>query len=229
MKLLALDTSTEQLSLAVSVNGETFVDEAVVGNASSTHVLPKIQALLTAANVTMADLDGIAYGAGPGSFTGVRIATGVTQGLALAHNLPVVGVCTLLSLAQASDTDKVIVCTDARMGEVYHAVYQQSVEGWKAEVSPGVYPPEKVPPVEGEHWIGVGSGWNVYGDILKEVYGQQIAQVFGEAMPSANAILSLALPSFEKGEGQPASEAIPLYVRNRVALTAAQRAAGERL
>lgn len=229
MKLLALDTSTEQLSLAILVNGAISLDEEVVGNASSAHVLPRIQGLLDQAGLTLAELDGIAYGAGPGSFTGVRIATGVTQGLALAQNLPVVGVPTLLALAEASGHDKVIACLDARMGEVYHAAYERSASDWQTVQAPGVYKPEQVPEIDAGGWVGVGSGWQTYGDGLGEVFGDLVAQILPAHMPSAQAVLQLALPAFEKGEGLPAEQALPLYVRNRVALTTKQREAGERL
>lgn len=229
MKLLALDTSTEQLSLAIADDAQVYAFEKIVGNASSAHVLPQIQALLTQAELTLADLDGIAYGAGPGSFTGVRIATGVTQGLALAHDLPVVGVPTLLALAHASDADRVIVCMDARMGEVYHAVYEKQDSNWQTVIEPGVYKPEAVPKVESVQWTGVGTGWKVYAEALGSIYQGQVEQVLPDLLPSAQAVLALAMPDFVEGKTKPASQALPLYVRNRVALTAKQRAAGERL
>lgn len=229
MKLLALDTSTEQLSLAVLVDGVIKLDEEIVGNASSAHVLPRIQGLLDQVGLALSALDGIAYGAGPGSFTGVRIATGVTQGLAMAQNLSVVGVPTLLALAEASGRDKVIACLDARMGEVYHASYERSKSGWQTVQAPGVYKPEQVPAIEANDWIGVGSGWKAYSDDLLTVYNNQVMDTMPESMPSAKAILQLALPQFEKGAGLPAEQALPLYVRNRVALTTKQREAGERL
>ncbi len=229
MKLLALDTSTEQLSLAVMDGEKKFAFEQVVGNASSAHVLPQIQALLSQAQLQLSDLDGIAYGAGPGSFTGVRIATGVTQGLALSQQLPVVGVSTLLALAEASGKDKVIACLDARMGEVYHAVYAKQDDSWQVIMPPSVCKPELVPLPEGNGWVGIGSGWKTYGDMLSERHQDQLSDVFADLMPSAQAVLQLSLPKFMAGEVQEASQALPLYVRNRVALTSKQRAAGERL
>jgi len=208
MKLLALDTSTEQLSLAVMDGEKKFAFEQVVGNASSAHVLPQIQALLSQAQLQLSDLDGIAYGAGPGSFTGVRIATGVTQGLALSQQLPVVGVSTLLALAEASGKDKVIACLDARMGEVYHAVYAKQDDSWQVIMPPSVCKPELVPLPEGNGWVGIGSGWKTYGDMLSERHQDQLSDVFADLMPSAQAVLQLSLPKF---------------------LTSKQRAAGERL
>ena len=118
MNLLALDTSTEYLSLVLMKGEELFTFDLNAGQTHSQIILPQLQALLNAAEMQLNDLHGIAFGAGPGSFTGVRIAAGVAQGLGLGANLPVVGVCTLLALAEASAADKVITCLDARMGEV---------------------------------------------------------------------------------------------------------------
>ncbi len=142
MKILALDTSTEYLSLALSVDDKVFVRELLAGQSHSQRILPLLRELLDEAGVELTDLDGIAFGAGPGSFTGLRIGCGVAQGLAFGANLPVVGVSTLLALAQASGADHVIACLDARMGEVYHAVYVRESDGWQTLNEPGLYKPE---------------------------------------------------------------------------------------
>jgi len=224
MNLLALETSTEQLSLALLVNGALSRVDQLVGNASSSFVLPNIQILLDEANVKLTDLDGIAFGAGPGAFTGVRIAAGITQGLAFGANLPVVGMSTLLALAEASGETRVIACLDARMGEVYHAVYEKQGDTWQTVLDAGVYQPEQVPAITGGAWIGVGSGWKNYPVPLSAVYAGQLTQTQPNLMPSAAAVLALAKPIFEQGEATLASEAMPIYVRNRVALTAIERA-----
>lgn len=125
MNILAFDTSTEYLSLALRKGSETFQYDCNAGQTHSQIILPQIQALLDSAELQLSDLQGVAFGAGPGSFTGVRIAAGVAQGLGFGANLPVVSVCTLLALAEASSADKVIACLDARMGEVYHAAYEK--------------------------------------------------------------------------------------------------------
>lgn len=224
MNLLALDTSTEQLSLALSVAGEIHRFDELVGNASSQYVLPQIQALLAEANVALTALDGIAFGSGPGSFTGVRIAAGVTQGLAFGASLPVVSVSTLHALAQASGAEKVITCLDARMGEVYHGAYEKQAGEWIEVMGPTVCKPESVPAMLGADWAGVGSGWKTYADQLSAVYEGQLGATQPNLMPSAEAILQLAAPIFLRGDALSASEAMPLYVRNRVALTTAERA-----
>ena len=149
MNLLALDTSTEFLSLALQLGDKwarnILTHSQHAGNASSELILPQIQALLDSANVKLSDLDGIAFGAGPGAFTGVRIACGVAQGLGFGANIPVVGVNTLLALAEASGEDQVIACLDARMGEIYHAAFEKKNDKWIEISATKVCKPEAAP------------------------------------------------------------------------------------
>lgn len=229
MKLLALDTSTEFLSLALQLGDRVWTQHQLAGATASQLILPQIQALLASANITLHDLDGIAFGAGPGAFTGVRIACGVAQGLAFGAHLPVVGVNTLLALAQASGQHKVIACLDARMGEIYHAVFEFAEGDWQEISLTTVCKPQLAPVLTGNDWVGVGSGWAAYGEVLSTVYAQNIAHVLPDMTPTASAILNLALPTFIAGNAQPASAVAPIYVRNRVALTTQERAQGLRL
>ena len=229
MNILAFDTSTEYLSLALLKGGETFNYDCNAGQTHSQIILPQIQALLDSANLQLSDLQGIAFGAGPGSFTGVRIAAGVAQGLGFGANLPVVSVCTLLALAEASGADKVIACLDARMGEVYHAAYERIDVAWQCIIEPGLYKPDAVPAILGAGWVGAGSGWQTYAEQLSAVYAGQLQTMQPQLLPVAAAILKLAMPIFARGEAKPASEAMPLYIRNRVALKTAEREQGLRL
>lgn len=229
MKLLALDASTEFLSLAIHTDENTFNYNQHVGQAASQIILPQIQRLLDAANFELKDLDGIAFGAGPGSFTGVRIACGVAQGLAFGANIPVVGVNVLMALAQASGADRVIAATDARMSEVYHAVYERNDDGWLELHAAGVYKPSDVPAVSGSGWVGVGTAWKVYDEVLSQQYQHNIERTHPEMTPMADSIAALAMPLFEAGFVSQASEAKPIYIRNRVALTSKEREQGQRL
>jgi tRNA threonylcarbamoyladenosine biosynthesis protein TsaB len=245
MNLLALDTSTEFLSLALQLNDKMFTQFQQAGNASSELILPQIQALLEQAKVKLTDLDGIAFGAGPGAFTGVRIACGVAQGLGFGANIPVVGVNTLLAVAEASGQDKVVVCLDARMGEIYHAVferinneYEWQENEWLEIQETKVCKPEASPILASgasdlmrreKAWVGVGSGWAVYGEILSQIYAENLINTMPEITPKAEAILQLAAPIFAAGNAKPASEAAPIYIRNRVALTTQERVQGQRL
>ena len=227
MRVLALDTSTEYLSLALSLDGKVFARELLAGQSHSQRILPLLRELLDEAGVELTDLDGIAFGAGPGSFIGLRIGCGVAQGLAFGANLPVVGVSTLLALAQASGADRVIACLDARMGEVYHAVYVREGDDWQTLNEPGLYKPEAVPDVEGDDWVGFGSGWAAYQPALTQCYAYQFSDISGDVFPHAKAIAELAVPMFAAGLGLRAAEAAPVYIRNRVALKTAERLAAK--
>lgn len=223
MKLLALDTSTEYLSLCLWQDGAVLSRDLLAGQKHSQLVLPMLGEMLAEAGLSLPQLDGIAFGAGPGSFTGLRIGCGVAQGLAFGANLPVVGVSTLLALAQQTAAERVIACLDARMGEVYHAAYVRAGSGWQAACEPGLYKPEGVPAVDGEGWFGIGSGWAAYGDALNARYAGQVAGIDQDAFPHARDIAALAAVEFAAGRAVPAAEAAPVYIRNKVALTMAER------
>jgi len=228
MHILALDTSTEYLSLALKL-GETILRyDELAGQSHSQKILPQIRALLDEANIELTDLDGIAFGAGPGSFTGVRIACGVSQGLAFGANLPVVGVNTLLVLAEfslkESAASKVIACLDARMGEIYHAAFEKCDGVWQETSASGLFKPYDAPLVTGDDWVGAGSGWLTYGEQLGAIYESQLKASLPSALPTASSILTIATPLFEAGLGQVAHEATPIYIRNKVALKTAERA-----
>lgn len=229
VNLLAFDTSTEYLSLALLKGDEIFNYDCNAGQTHSQIILPQIQSLLDEAGLQLSDMNGIAFGAGPGSFTGVRIAAGVAQGLGFGANLPVVSVCTLLALANASGADKVIACLDARMGEVYHAAYEKIDDEWQCMIEPGLYKPDAVPAVQGAAWSGAGSGWQTYNEQLSAVYAVQLQSVQPQLLPTATAILELARPIFMNGEAKSAAEAMPIYIRNRVALKTTEREQGLRL
>ena len=223
MKLLALDTSTEFLSLALWQDGELRVRELLAGQKHSELLLPLLGELLAEAGWRLNELDGIAFGMGPGSFTGLRIGCGVAQGLAFGAGVPVIGVGTLEALAQQAGQDKVIACLDARMQEVYYAAYEKCEAGWREMLAPELCPPERVPPVHGGGWFAIGSGWDSFGEALQGAYPGQIAQVIRGAFPLARDMAALAAPRFARGEGLAAHQAAPHYVRNKVALTIKER------
>jgi tRNA threonylcarbamoyladenosine biosynthesis protein TsaB len=225
MNVLAIDTSTEYLSLALWSEERVLTHEQLAVQAHSSLILPAVRELLERAGLRLGHLNGIAYGAGPGSFTGLRIGCGVAQGLAYGAGLSVVGICTLLALAEASGADRVIACLDARMGEVYHAAYVRQDGIWTEVHAPGVYAPETVPVVPGEGWYGVGSGWAAHGERLQRRYAGQVVATRSQTFPHAREIAVLAAPQFAHGLGRPPQEAAPLYVRNKVALTTQEQAA----
>lgn len=185
-------------------------------NGGSEWLLPNVHALLAEAGVALKSLDGIAFGAGPGSFTGLRLAAGCAQGLAYGLDLPVVGVSSLEALALASAEPRAYACLDARMNEVYVAAYENGVE----VMAPVVCPPEQAPLPPGEDWTGCGDGFASYGGRLP-----RFVRMRPELRPTADAVARLAAPRFARGEGVAAVEAMPLYVRDKVALTTAERLA----
>jgi tRNA threonylcarbamoyladenosine biosynthesis protein TsaB len=223
VNLVALETSTEYCSLAVSCGAQVFERSFYAGQRHSEFVLPALRDLLQQAALSMQSIEGVAYGAGPGSFTGLRIACGMAQGLALARNLPVVGIGTLLAVAENCGAAKVIACFDARMGEVYHAAYRKSGGKWIEMHAPGLYKPETVPLVEGSGWIGCGSGFRVHGAALARCYDGAISCTDVDATPNAAAMLRLAMRVFAAGQGVDAAAAVPLYVRDKVALKSSER------
>jgi len=245
MKILALETSTEYCSVALLQSGglgqrgglgqsgglgqDGSVVECceLVGQKHSECLMNMLDALLKEAGVTLAQCDGIAFGAGPGSFTGVRIACGVTQGLALGAELPVAGICTLLALAEAQfqtlRQPRVIAALDARMGEIYCAVYERNGEGWLTVCEPCLCKPEAAPCVAGDGWFGAGSGFAAHGEALKARYAGQLCGVDGAVVPQAAAIAVLGAAQFARGLGVDAALALPLYLRDKVALKTVER------
>ncbi|MES2000676.1 MAG: tRNA (adenosine(37)-N6)-threonylcarbamoyltransferase complex dimerization subunit type 1 TsaB [Pseudomonadota bacterium] len=223
MKILAFDTSTEYCTAALLIDGAVQVREVHAGQTHSQLLLPMCQDLLAEAGFTLNQLDGIAFGAGPGSFTGLRIACAVAQGLALGADVPVYGVSSLLALAEASAAPRVIACLDARMGEVYHAVYERVAGDWHEVSAPLLSAPEQVPSVPGSGWCGSGSGFRVYAAVMQARYEPALSQLRADLYPHAREIAVLAAPRFAAGEGMVAELAAPLYVRDKVALKTCER------
>lgn len=223
MRVLGLDTSTEYLSLALTLDGEMIARETHAGQRHSELALPMLAQLLADAGATLTSLDGIAFGQGPGSFTGIRIGCGIAQGLAFGADLPVAGIPTLLALAEQAEHARVIACLDARMSEVYHAAYQREGETWREIHAPGLYAPQAVPAVAGEDWAGIGGGFKVAQCAVRQHYEGQLCKVWDDRFPHAREIARLGEQQFVQGKGVPAWEAAPLYIRDKVALKTKER------
>ena len=223
MKILALDTSTEYLSLALWQDGTALCRDLHAGQRHAELILPLVGEMLAEAGMSLKNLDGLAFGEGPGSFTGLRVGCGVAQGLAFGADLPVVGIGTLLALAASAGGDKIIACIDARMKEIYHAAYVRESGNWHEIHAPGVYAPLQAPSVDGNGWSGVGSGWLAYPEILPQHYAGHMAEVLPNIFPHAREIAVLAAPVLSRGEGKPAANVAPLYIRNKVALRMSER------
>ncbi len=223
MRFAAIETSTDWCSVALWVDGEISAIERQVGQRHAELALPMLERLLERAKFDAADLDAVAFGAGPGSFTGLRIACGIAQGLAFAHGLPVIGVSTLEAIAEDSAATRVFACIDARMHEVYYAAFERDDAGWRETMAPACAPPEEVERPAGEAWVGAGNGFAVGGRALRDALGGALAAVLPWVRPSAAALARLAAPRLVAGRGVDAALAAPIYVRDKVALTTAER------
>lgn len=225
MNILALETSSSHLSVALWRDGALIERGEDVPNGGSERLLPWVHELLAESGIVLADLDGIAFGAGPGGFTGLRLACGIAQGLAFGLDLPVYGISGLVALAamahEREGAMQVFACIDARMNEVYCAAYR-ICDGVPEEVQGAqVLPPEQVVAPPGTGWIGAGDGFAAY----PEIAARTVERVVPGLWPTAAAIARLAAPHFARGEGFDAALAAPFYVRDKVALTTAERLA----
>jgi tRNA threonylcarbamoyladenosine biosynthesis protein TsaB len=218
MKILAFDTSTEYLSVALTTGGQLRSHECLAVQQHSSLLLPSVSQLLAEADLTLRQLDCIAFGAGPGSFTGLRIACSAAQGLAFGADIPVIGISTLLAMAQASGAERVIAALDARMGEIYHAAYEKKSDGWHEVVAPNLCKPDATPPVSGTDWVGVGNAFTAYLS-LQTHYAKQLTRIEAEIFPHAQHIITLAQTEFLAGHAVAAEYAGPVYIRNKVAMT----------
>ncbi len=227
MKLLVLDTATEWCSAALWLDGAVRARRELAGQRHSSLILPMVDALLQEAGVSLRALDGIGYGAGPGSFTGLRIACAVTQGLALGADLPVAGVSTLESLAAQSGGDRVLTLLDARMAEVYWAAYEREGEDWRAVIEPRLALPDSVFVPDGAGWVGAGNGYAVLDAAQRAAVADTLVRLDETLMPDAAAMAPLAARAFARGQGMDAALAAPLYLRDKVALTVDERRAGQ--
>jgi tRNA threonylcarbamoyladenosine biosynthesis protein TsaB len=223
----AIETATEWCSVALWHDGEILSLERRAGNRQGEFVLPMLETLFGRAKLGMADLDAIAFGAGPGAFTGLRIACGVAQGLAYSHGLPVIGVSTLEATAEESGASRAVVALDARMHEVYYSAYEKHDGKWRAILAESCMAPDAVPIPPGAGWLGCGSGFSEYaGRIVPRLAGA-LGRIAPEVRPSAAAVARLAAPRLAAGEGADAALATPNYIRDKVALTSSEQGKGK--
>ncbi|MDP3419537.1 MAG: tRNA (adenosine(37)-N6)-threonylcarbamoyltransferase complex dimerization subunit type 1 TsaB [Thiobacillus sp.] len=225
MKLLVLDTSTEWCSAALWLDGRIQARRVLAEQRHSSLLLPMVDDLLRESGLSLRQLDGIGYGAGPGSFTGLRIACAVTQGLEFGDDLPLVGVSTLDSIAEQADAERVLTVLDARMAEVYWAAYARDGSGWRAVTEPQLALPESVMIPPGGDWVGAGNGFAALGAVLRPRLEAGLVRIDDTLMPDAAAMAPLAARAFERGEGLDAALAAPIYLRDKVALTVDERRA----
>jgi tRNA threonylcarbamoyladenosine biosynthesis protein TsaB len=222
MKLLAIDTTEAACSAALFNEGTVTSRYQLAPRQHSALILPMMQQLLHEAGLALADLDGLAFARGPGSFTGVRIAAGVIQGVAVGAGLPVVPVSSLLALAQHAHRGhgarRVLAAFDARMGEVYWLPCACGADGLMQPLAvERVLPPAQVSAPEGGGWWGVGSGWGSYEAELAAAVGDVVTKHLPGLSVHAHDVAVLGAAALAAGQGVPAEQALPVYLRDQVA------------
>jgi len=222
MKILAIETATEACSAALYINGEISERYKVAPRQHAELILPMMDQLLAEAELKLPQLDLLAFGRGPGSFTGVRIATGVIQGAAFGAELPVVPVSTLAALAQGyfriSGARRILPAFDARMQEIYWAAYEVTTDDLATLVGvEQVASPKLVMLPEGGGWCGAGTGWATYSEILTQRMGNHLTAAVGDLFCSAQDVARLAVRGYKAGEAVAAEDVLPVYLRNQVA------------
>ncbi len=232
-RILAVDSATVQCSVALLAGGELLQRIAPAGARNSEVMLPMVRALLAEAGLPLASLDVIAFGAGPGAFTGLRVACGVAQGLALGAGLGVIAVGTLEVLAEtvcpwspAAGDQQVLAALDARMQECYWGELQRDGADWRLGTGPLLCAPDAVPLPKAGNWLGVGDAFTVFAAALRSRLGDRCVLAPGHGrQPEAAALARLAAVRWARGAAVPPEQAQPLYVRDKVALTSQERAA----
>ncbi|MBY6255927.1 tRNA (adenosine(37)-N6)-threonylcarbamoyltransferase complex dimerization subunit type 1 TsaB [Phytobacter diazotrophicus] len=223
MRILAIDTATEACSVALNNDGTLFAHFELCPREHTQRILPLVKDVLTEGGVALSELDALAFGRGPGSFTGVRIGIGIAQGLALGAELPMIGVSTLATMAEGawrkSGATRVLAAIDARMGEVYWAEYQRDADGvWHGEETEAVLKPDAVTvrlnALSGE-WATVGTGWQAWPDMAKDT-GLTLTDG-GVSLPEAQDMLPIAHHQLSLGHTVAVEHAEPVYLRNEVA------------
>ena len=232
MKILAIETSSEAGSVALDVGSDVFELSAEGAQTHSGWVLPAISRLLSQAGVAVSALDAVAFGAGPGAFTGLRLACGVAQGLAFSAGLPVAAVGSLEALAWAAGPGLRVVATDARMNEIYFASYRVGDDEASCLLAPRCEPPAQAVQSlteflldAGPGWAGAGNGFAAYDSILQQALTAQLVSVDARIVATARAVAALGGHHFARGLAVAPALAAPVYVRDKVARTTAERIA----
>ena len=221
-RILAIDASTELCSVCFT-DGERWIERREdAGQRHSALIIELVRSALDEAGCAAADLDEVAFGAGPGSFTGLRIACGITQGIAYGAGIPARAVSSLLAIAQGSGCDAVIAAIDARMNEVYWAAYRRvGADRWTEVVAPSVSPAQSIAIPPGEGWCGAGNAFSRFASLVAALPATSRIEPGIEV--TARSIAELALTGH--GVLDAAERAMPVYVRDKVAMTSAERAA----
>lgn len=220
-RILAVDTATEACSVALWCEGDIISRFAISPREHTQKILPMVEEVLAEAGMGLNQLDALAFGRGPGSFTGVRIGVGIAQGLALGANLPMIGVSSLMTLAEGAfrtaGHEHVLVAIDARMSEIYCAQYQRISEGlWLGEETEAVLLPDdfknKFTGLSG-HWGYAGTGWEAYPSLFNDSTSLADSHI---TLPDAQDMLPIAAQLWQQGKVVAVENVEPTYLRNEV-------------
>jgi tRNA threonylcarbamoyladenosine biosynthesis protein TsaB len=218
VKLLGIETATEACSAAVLVDNEVVERFEIAPRKHNELILPMCEAVLADAGISLKQLDGIAFGCGPGAFTGIRIAASVTQGIALAHDLPVASISTLANLAyqaEVNDGELIVPAIDARMDEVYWGLYKKTAESVELVEEEKVQFPNLVI-VEDKISYGLGTGWGTYNQVMQQQLTINSDNIIDDALPHAKVTVQLAKLKYLNKKMVDAAHALPVYLRNQV-------------
>jgi tRNA threonylcarbamoyladenosine biosynthesis protein TsaB len=219
VKILALETSTNACSAALMVNDTIIERYQLAPHEHSELILPMLQSLLAEAQLKPSQLNALAFSCGPGSFTGVRIAAGLVQGLGYGAGLPAIPISSLKTLAQTASHElkaqNVLTAFDARMGEIYWGIYRLGKNGLVQSVAEDLLTqPGNVQLPKGGNWIGVGDGWKTYTDVLKHRLGKKLIRIEPQFYPRAGQVAKLARKDWLAGNTISADKALPVYLRS---------------
>ncbi|MCB1918009.1 MAG: tRNA (adenosine(37)-N6)-threonylcarbamoyltransferase complex dimerization subunit type 1 TsaB [Rhodocyclaceae bacterium] len=226
MIILAIETSSERGSMALSRDGKVASTQLDAGPKQSETAMRRLRDLLAGCGMRIEDVDAVAFGSGPGMFTGLRLGCGLAQGLAIGLSKPIVAVSSLHALAARCQGARIVAATDARMGEIYLQCFERDDTGLHPRGAAECVPPEELRPLApAGGWQGIGSAFEVYAGRLPEAFLQSIEMVDGEARARAEEVAAIAAERLAEGRATPLEAAVPQYVRNKVALTTRERLA----
>lgn len=220
-KILAVDTATEACSAALLSGGQFYCRFEVAPRRHNLLIFEMCRDILSEAAVDISELKALVFGRGPGSFTGVRIATSLVQGIAYGRAIPVVPISDLQAVAQQafehSGCHQIFVAMDARMEEVYYGYFQKGADDLvEATSEEGVLPPQQLPVLNTFNGVGAGTAWTSYQKIIRAIFGERLTDWHGPALPEAETLLKLALPRIAAGDTISVVSALPTYLRNKV-------------
>lgn len=220
LKILAIETATTACSTALYDDGAVVENFVIAPQQHTKLLLPMLDRMLAEAGITLSQLDAIAFGRGPGSFTGLRIAAGFAQGIAYGADLPVIPVSTLQAMAQGAcrcfKHTHVLVALDARKDEVYWNEYKLDKQIMQPMQEEQLSKPEKLLLPEGGNWSGIGDGWKVYAECFAQKLDNKPNKIETGICPQAQDVAVLAAELFQTGQAVPPDQALPVYLRDNI-------------